>query len=69
MTVIVDRIEQDKAVVELSSGKTIIVPLELLPDAKEGDRLEISITKCEKSQNIDTASIFDRLRNKSKNVE
>ena len=69
MTVIVDRIEQDKAVVELSSGKTIIVPIELLSDAKEGDKLEINVTTYEKSQNINTASIFDRLRNKSKNVE
>lgn len=69
MTVIIDRIEQDKAVVELESGKTVVVPMEILSDVREGDKVDIVVTKCNTSENVDTASIFERLRNKSKNAE
>jgi len=44
MKVIIDRFEENYAVIELSDKKTVDLPLELVPKgAKEGDVLDISI--------------------------
>ena len=45
MEVIVDRIEGDYAVVEIEKGKMCNLPLELVPNVKEGDVLTITINK------------------------
>ena len=43
MEVIVDRIEGDYLVLELESKKTVNVPKSLIPNASEGDIIDISI--------------------------
>ena len=44
MKVIIDRFEENYAVVELSDKKTVDLPLELVPEGgKEGDVLDITI--------------------------
>ena len=45
MDVIVDRIEGDYAVVEIEKGKMCNLPLELVPNVKEGDIVTIIINK------------------------
>ena len=45
MDVIVDRIEGDYAVVEIEKGKMCNLPLELVPNVKEGDAVTIIINK------------------------
>ncbi|MCK9478958.1 MAG: DUF3006 domain-containing protein [Firmicutes bacterium] len=45
MKVIIDRFEGDFAVVETADKKTINLPKELVPNAKEGDVVIISIDK------------------------
>lgn len=45
MDVIVDRIEGDYAVVEIEKGKMCNLPLELVPNVKEGDVVTITINK------------------------
>ena len=45
MDVIVDRIEGDYAVVEIDKGKMCNLPLELVPNIKEGDVVTITIYK------------------------
>ena len=45
MEVIVDRIEEDYAVVEIDKGKLINMPKILIPDAKEGDVVRIIVDK------------------------
>lgn len=66
MRVIIDRLEGDKAVVELENGRMITVDKELFGDIKEGDAIEIK--KVEKDESsTDTHSIFQRLRKKSEN--
>ena len=45
MDVIVDRIEGDYAVVEIDKGKMCNLPLELVPNIKEGDVVTITINK------------------------
>ena len=45
MDVIVDRIEGDYAVVEIDKGKMCNLPIELVPDVKEGDVVTIIINK------------------------
>ena len=45
MEVIVDRIEGDYAVVEIEKGKMCNLPLELVPNVKEGDVVTITINK------------------------
>ena len=48
MNIIIDRIEENFAVVELKDKKMINMPIELLPlGAKEGDVLSITIDKNE----------------------
>ncbi len=67
MRIVVDRIEENIAVVELESGKTVTVPTELLCGAKEGDSIVLTVEKKEESA-VDTHSIFESLRKKSKDV-
>lgn len=47
MKVIVDRFEEDYAVVEIAIGKCVNIPRVLVPDAKEGDIIKIEIEKKE----------------------
>lgn len=48
MNWIIDRIENNIAVCEFDTGKTIDVPLSALPDGiKEGDVISLSIDKAE----------------------
>ena len=64
MKYIVDRIEENYAVIEINTGKTISIPIELIEGAKEGDTVVITIEKKEEYTKVDTKSIFDKLRNK-----
>ncbi len=45
MDVIVDRIEENYVIVEIEKGKISKLPLELIPDVKEGDVVTITINK------------------------
>lgn len=45
MKVIIDRFEEEYAVVEIEVGKYVNVPKVLLPNAKEGDIVKIEIDK------------------------
>lgn len=45
MEVIVNRIEGDYLILELPNGKILNVPKDLIPEAKEGDIITISIDK------------------------
>ncbi len=62
MKYIIDRIEEDKAVLECKTGEMLTVPAKLLENAKEGDTIILSIEQ----KRTDTNSIFERLRKKSK---
>ena len=64
MRYLIDRIEENFAVIELEAGKTATIPLRLVADAKEGDTVVITIEKKEEDTKVDTKSIFDKLRNK-----
>lgn len=64
MRYVIDRIEENFAVIELEAGKTTTIPLRLVADAKEGDTVVITIEKKEEDTKVDTKSIFDKLRNK-----
>ncbi len=66
MKYIVDRIEENSAIIEIEAGKTATIPIELIEDAKEGDRIVITIEKKSEEDVVDTHSIFEKLRNKSK---
>lgn len=66
MKYIVDRIEENYAVIELEAGKTLSIPIELIEGAKEGDSIVIMIEKKSEEDMEDTRSIFEKLRNKSK---
>ena len=45
MDVIVGRLEGDYAVVEIAKGKMCNLPIELVPNVKEGDVVTITINK------------------------
>lgn len=45
MEVTIDRFEGDYAVVEIDVGEFVSIPKVLVPDAKEGDIIEIRINK------------------------
>ena len=66
MKLIIDRIEENIAVMELPSGEYVNIPKVLIEDACEGDSIVITVEKKTKEQESDTRSIFERLRNKSK---
>ena len=64
MRVVIDRIEDGIASVELENGKIISVPEELFADCKEGDIVYITPNKEEtekvkKGIAIDVSSLFD----------
>ncbi len=42
---VIDRIEEEFAVAEISEGKTANIPLIFIPEAKEGDCIEIETAK------------------------
>ncbi len=67
MRIIVDRIEENLAVIELESGRTITVDKELIMNAKEGDAIVLSVEEKSQQSKADTHSIFESLRKKSKN--
>ena len=57
MQVIIDRFEGEYAVVETDNGEFVNLPKILVPDAHEGDVVEISINKEEtskRSENINS---------------
>lgn len=66
MKYVIDRIEENKAVIEIEAGKTVAVPVELIGTAREGDAIIITVEKKSEEALEDTKSIFERLRNKSK---
>lgn len=45
MELVIDRFEEDYAILELSLGKFVEIPRELVPDAKEGDIVKIIVDK------------------------
>lgn len=47
MKVIIDRIENNYAIVEIETGKSINIPKILVPGAKEGDVIKIEIDEAE----------------------
>lgn len=51
MKIIIDRFEREFAVAEMPDGKMVNVPKVLLPNAKEGDVVEITVNNRE-TQNI-----------------
>ncbi|MBR2714696.1 MAG: DUF3006 family protein [Ruminococcus sp.] len=65
MKLIIDRIEEDKVVAETENGDTILIPKVLIDGFKEGDHIILSVRKDE-NEEVDTHSIFERLRKKSK---
>ena len=56
----IDRIEKDKATIELENGEMLTIPAVLLEGAKEGDAVTLTVEE----KRIDTHSIFEQLRNK-----
>lgn len=55
MELIIDRFEGDYAVLEIEIGKTVSIPRILIPNAKEGDVINISVNKAktkERENNI-----------------
>ena len=76
MRVIIDRFEEDIAVVELN-GEMLNVPRALFGEAKEGDTVELTVLPRQTAAQDDTAdddassdepiaSLFKKLRNKRK---
>lgn len=62
---VVDRIEENCIVLNVSSGKILINPKSLFPDLREGDVISISITKDE----IGQKEIEDRISDIRKNLK
>ena len=54
MKIIVDKIEEDIATVELENGYMVNVPLVILDGAKEGDIVEILVKKNETDERKQT---------------
>ena len=66
MRMIIDRFEEDCAVLELDGG-TISAPRELFAGAREGDTVEITILPRPEPDDDDSPhSVFERLRKKKK---
>lgn len=67
MKVIIDRFEEDTAVLELPDGTMLNVPKKLFCEAHEGDTVTITVDTAQTEEKSNQAhSIFERLRNKSK---
>lgn len=56
MKFIIDRFEENSAVIELSNGETCNIPKILIPDAKEGDVFDIIFNKEETLKRKDNIS-------------
>ncbi len=67
MKAIIDRFEESKAVLELENGELQCVDRQLVKDAKEGDAIIMNGDAFFVTEKTDTHSIFEKLRNKSKN--
>lgn len=63
MRFVIDRIEEDTAVIELENGQMLTIPAVLVENAKEGDAIILTVEE----KRVDTHSIFEALKNKSKN--
>lgn len=64
MKVIIDRFEEDLAVVELDE-KMYNVPRALFPEAQEGDTVEITVLgKIQHEDSEEPHAVFERLRKK-----
>ena len=64
MLIMIERFEEDRAVVEIGEDRMLIVPRELFPGAEEGDKVEIRVLG--KTVGVgETRDVFDRLREKS----
>lgn len=64
MKVIIDRLEGGVAVVE-AGETTYNIPYELIPGAKEGDTVEITVLGKQPTEEA-THAIFEKLRRKSR---
>ena len=63
MRVVIDRFEEDFAVVEISEGETALISRRLLPDAIEGDFVNIDIDhESTEERREEVTSLFDRLK-------
>lgn len=60
MKVIIDRFEGDFAVAEICVGQFANIPKILLPDAKEGDTVSITIEHKEKENKERLHRLFER---------
>lgn len=65
MKIIVDRIEDNIATVELENGKTVNIPAVILGNAQDGDVIKLTIEKANRESVTDTHSFFEKLRNKT----
>ncbi|MBQ9247709.1 MAG: DUF3006 domain-containing protein [Ruminococcus sp.] len=69
MNVIIDRLEGDLAVVILDE-KTYNIPRALIPEAREGDTVEITVSGRVPSKGAESPhEIFERLRQNSRKKE
>ena len=70
MRVIIDRFEEDTAVVEMPDGSMLNVPKALFDGAKEGDAAEITLLGRPYEQEEEAAEnpseLFEKLRKKAK---
>jgi hypothetical protein len=65
MRVVIDRFEDELAVIELYDGKkTVTAPRELFVGAKEGDTVEITVLGKVKTGDDSVHGITERLRKK-----
>ena len=65
MKVIIDRFEEDIAVVELN-GEMLNAPRALFADAKEGDMVELTVLPRSAVKDGEPAALFCKLRKKKK---
>lgn len=64
MKAIVDRIEENKIIVECENGEFITFERNMLKNVREGDRIIISEDSVTITERTNTKSIFEKLRNK-----
>ena len=58
MRFVIDRIEEDTAVIELENGQMLTIPAVLVDNAKEGDAIILTVEE----KRVDTHSIFEALK-------
>lgn len=64
MKATVDRIEENKVIVECENGELVTFERSMLKNVREGDRIIISEDNIAVTERINTKSIFEKLRNK-----